>query len=127
VAVQGVTKMNGYYGNLTGRNNQIVVDYWTPENPTNEWPQPNSSDAFGSFFDAARIRDASFVSLRNISFGYSLPANILKRTPFKGLSFFIRGNNLMYFTDYTDSYSPEIDPWEYPITKTWNISTRITF
>ncbi|MCF8358532.1 MAG: TonB-dependent receptor [Prolixibacteraceae bacterium] len=126
-AVQGVTKMNGYYGNLTGRNNQIVVDYWTPENPTNVWPQPNSSDAFGSFFDAARIRDASFVSLRNISFGYSLPANILKRTPFKGLSFYIRGNNLMYFTDYTDSYSPEIDPWEYPITKTWNISTRITF
>jgi TonB-linked SusC/RagA family outer membrane protein len=126
-AVQGVQKVNGYYGNLTGRNNQIVVDYWTPDNPSNEWPQANSSDAFGSFYDAVRLRDASFVSLRNISFGYSLPANILKRTPFKGLSLYVRGNNLMYFTDYTDSYSPEIDPWNYPITKTWNFSTRITF
>jgi TonB-linked SusC/RagA family outer membrane protein len=125
-AVQGVEKINGYYGGLDGRDNSIKVDYWTPENPSNVFPQPNSAGEY-NYRIAVGLRDASFFSLRNISLGYTLPQNLVKKTPFKGLSLYLRGNNLKYFTDYTDSYSPEIDPWNYPITKTWTFSAKLTF
>jgi TonB-dependent starch-binding outer membrane protein SusC len=124
--VQGVEKINNYYGGLVGRDNQIKVDYWTPTNPTNLFPQPNNLKDF-DFGTAVKLRDASFVSLRNVSFGYTVPSKLIKKTPFKDLSFFIRGNNLKYFTKYTDSYSPEIDPWNFPTTKTWTFSAKITF
>lgn len=125
-AVQGVEKVNGYYGGLMARDNNIKVDYWTPENPSNVFPQPNSTKDF-DFGDAVKLRDASFVSLRNVSLGYTVPKKLIASTPIKNLSVYVRGNNLKYFTDYTDSYSPEIDPWEYPITKTWTFSAKITF
>lgn len=125
-AVMGVEKINGYYGNLTMRDNQIKVDYWTPEDQDADFPQPNTKKEY-DYADAVKLRDASFISLRNISFGYNVPSKLIKKTPFKGLSLFVRGNNLKYFTDYTDSYSPEIDPWNFPITKTWTFSAKITF
>jgi hypothetical protein len=125
-AVQGVEKINDYYGGLMSRDNNIKVDYWTPENPSNVFPQPNATKDF-DFGSAVKLRDASFISLRNISLGYTLPKKLIASTPIKNLSLYVRGNNLKYFTDYTDSYSPEIDPWEYPITKTWTFSAKITF
>lgn len=125
-SVQGVEKINNYYGGLTGRDNQIKVNYWTPTNPSNEFPQPNAKKDY-DFSTAVKLRDASFVSLRNLSFGYTFPRNLLTKLPFKGAAVYIRGNNLKYFTKYTDSYSPEIDPWNYPITKTWTFSAKITF
>lgn len=125
-AVQGVEKINNYYGGLMSRDNNIKVDYWTPENPSNVFPQPNATKDF-DFGSAVKLRDASFISLRNISLGYTLPKKLIASTPIKNLSLYVRGNNLKYFTDYTDSYSPEIDPWEYPITKTWTFSAKITF
>jgi TonB-linked SusC/RagA family outer membrane protein len=125
-AVTGVEKINEYYGGLESRDNGIKVDYWTFDNPSNVFPQPNKTKQY-DFADAVRLRDASFISLRNISLGYSVPKNLIANTQIKGLSFYIRGNNLKYFTDYTDAYSPEIDPWEYPITKTWTFSAKITF
>lgn len=125
-AVQGVEKINRYYGGLTGRDNGVKVDYWTPDNPSNVFPEPNLNKDF-DFGDAVKLRDASFVSLRNIAFGYNVPRNMLNNMPFKGLALFVRGNNLKYFTSYTDAYSPEIDPWNYPITKTWTFSAKISF
>jgi TonB-dependent starch-binding outer membrane protein SusC len=125
-AVQGVEKINNYYGGLQGRDNQIKVNYWTPNNPSNEFPEPNVTKGY-DFSSAVNLRDASFMSLRNVSLGYTLPSKLIKNTPFKNLSFYIRGNNLKYFTDYNDSYSPEIDPWKFPITKTWTFSAKITF
>jgi TonB-linked SusC/RagA family outer membrane protein len=125
-AVMGVEKINGYYGSLIMRDNQIKVDYWTPEDQDADFPQPNVKKEF-DYADAVKLRDASFISLRNLSLGYNIPAKLIKKTPFKALAIFVRGNNLKYFTDYKDSYSPEIDPWNFPITKTWTFSAKITF
>ncbi len=125
-AVMGVEKINGYYGGLTMRDNQIKVDYWTPEDQDADFPEPNTKKEY-DYADAVKLRDASFISLRNLSFGYNVPTKLIKKTPFKALAVFVRGNNLKYFTDYKDSYSPEIDPWNFPITKTWTFSAKITF
>lgn len=127
--VQGVLRDNNYYGGYNGRNNEININYWTPDNPSNEFPRVGAGNALsgGLFSRAIRLRDASFVALRNVSLGYSLPSQYLEKLPVQGLSIYLRGNNLKYWTDYTDAFSPESSVGSYPITKTWVFGTRLTF
>ena len=128
-AVQGVLKSNSYYGGYNGRNNEIDINYWTPTNPSNEFPRVGSGNALagGLFSNSIKIQDASFVALRNVSLGYNFPKSFLERTPFSGFSLYLRGNNLKYWTDYKDAFSPESDVGSYPITKTWVFGTKISF
>lgn len=69
---------------MTAHGNQREVDYWTPDNPGAEWQKPilaqatsGSADQFSSLLG---FKKASFVKVRNISLGYSLPKNLINRT-----------------------------------------------
>jgi TonB-linked SusC/RagA family outer membrane protein len=124
--VQGVMRENGFYGNLTGRSNQIKVNYWTPTNQTGEFPQPNAVSGY-YYSSAVNIRDASFISLRNVSLTYNLPGKFLEKLKIKSMQLSARGNNLKYFTDYKDAYSPETNFGDFPVTKVWEVGTSITF
>jgi TonB-linked SusC/RagA family outer membrane protein len=124
-AVQGVTRINYFYGGLEARDNQVKVDYWTPDNPSNEFPEPNIKSPY-DYRDAVRVRDASFVALRNVSLSYTLPQKWLQKVKVSGMQIYIRGNNLKYWTDFV-GYSPETDLGRFPVTKNWTIGTNITF
>jgi len=53
------------YLNL-GRHNQPVLDYWTPNNPTNAFPEPN--DQFQSqFYSTLQYYDGSFIRAKSIN------------------------------------------------------------
>ncbi|MCB0641924.1 MAG: SusC/RagA family TonB-linked outer membrane protein, partial [Phaeodactylibacter sp.] len=127
--VQGVTRVNNYIGGYSGRNNQVAIDYWTPDNPSNQWPRVGAGNPLsgGLFSDALRVQDASFIALRNVSLGYRLPKNIIQDTPFADVSFYVRGNNLKYWTDYVYAFSPESSIGSYPITKVWLFGTKVVF
>jgi hypothetical protein len=91
-----------------GIENGAVVDYWTPENPTNAYPRPNaniskSSEAFASTLG---YEDGSFVKLRSATIGYSLPASIIKSLHVSSLRFYISGRNLLTLSKVKD-YDPE--------------------
>ncbi|MCO6480227.1 MAG: TonB-dependent receptor [Phaeodactylibacter sp.] len=128
-AVQGVTRVNNYIGAYSGRNNEIAINYWTPENPSNEFPRvgPGTALAGGLFTNAIKVQDASFIALRNVSLGYRLPARLIEKLPMSNVSFYVRGNNLKYWTDFTDAFSPESSVGSYPITRTWIFGTKVTF
>ena len=127
-AVQGVTRVNNYIGGYSGRNNQVAINYWTPDNPTNEFPRvgPGNALAGGLFADAIKVQDASFIALRNVSLGYTIPSSVLEKVPFSNISLFVRGNNLKYWTDFVHAFSPESSIGSYPITRTWIFGARIT-
>lgn len=105
----------------------MAIDYWTPENPSTTFPRPGSADWTGSRGDAVKTQDASFISLRNVSLSYNLPHRLLDRLPLQNVSLYVRGNNLKYFTDMKDAYSPETGRGEYPILRNWTFGTSITF
>lgn len=127
-AVQGVTRVNNYYGSYTGRGNQLAINYWTPDNPTNDFPTVGAGGPWaGLFANAIKVQDASFIALRNISLGYNIPSVVLEKLPVSAISLYVRGNNLKYWTDYVDAYSPESSVGSYPITRTWIFGTKVTF
>jgi len=65
---------------LQGRFAQRVVNYWTPTNPTNDYPSPNYNSAAGDAFKSSmNYALGSFVKIRNISLGYVLPNSISKK------------------------------------------------
>jgi TonB-linked SusC/RagA family outer membrane protein len=65
---------------LQGRYAQRLVDYWTPQNPTNDYPSPNYDSANGDpFRSAMNYQDASFIKVRTLSIGYTLPGSASKK------------------------------------------------
>jgi TonB-linked SusC/RagA family outer membrane protein len=126
-AVQGIKKVNRFIPDqLSGiRANSVKVNYWMPNNPSNEYPRPRSG--IYDYANSVRLQDASFIALRNVSLSYSLPESLFKNIPVKGLTFYVRGSNLKYFTELTESFSPESEYGVFPVTKNWTTGLNITF
>lgn len=61
------------------RVNQIKVDYWREDNPTNAFPAPDANNAVQWFGSTLGYYDGSFIKCRSINFGYTFPEKLLKR------------------------------------------------
>jgi TonB-linked SusC/RagA family outer membrane protein len=70
--------LNGWQFLNIGRHNQPVIDYWTPDNPTNAFPQPNAQNQ-GSYYSTLQYYDGSFIRAKSINLGYNLPGKLVKR------------------------------------------------
>lgn len=86
------------------------------------------------------VFDATVFRLREISFGYSLPAGLLKHTPFGAASLSISGRNLWYKAPNTPkymNYDPEVstgaannqgfDSLGVPTARRYGINLRVSF
>ena len=76
--------------------NQLNYNFWTPENATNDGPKPaETRDAYaqGSSF---AYRDLSFVRLKNVNLGYTLPEKIATK---------IKSNSFRVFVVVDNPYS----------------------
>lgn len=116
--VQGRVRYNNYLsgysegGSLRGIFNGIKQDYWTPENQEGNWPRPSEAND-RAFIWTMSLQDASYVRLQNVTLGYTLPASVLERINFSNIRLYVTGQNLFTFTEY-QSYSPELNPNQYP-------------
>ncbi len=119
--VQGITKNNQFLydytvgGDLRGNRNGIKVDYWTPENPAQWYPQPNAGTSPAGFTNIG-LEDGSFWRLQNITIGYKLPSALLSKIKFNNARVYVTGQNLITKTDF-QAYSPDQDLTSYPMTR----------
>ena len=62
-----------HQGNANGqfRYNHLDVDYWTPTNPTNDYPRPNFTQERPENGSTLEYFDGSYVKLRNVTLGYN--------------------------------------------------------
>ncbi len=60
-------------GDLTAKRNGIRRNYWTQNNPSNEAPAPNMTQRLPHISVHWVYQDASYVRLRNVTFGYNFP------------------------------------------------------
>ncbi|MFT6934082.1 MAG: TonB-linked SusC/RagA family outer membrane protein [Maribacter sp.] len=131
--VEGATRLNTVLANgelWKGSINGIRTKYYTPEFPSAEYPRPKP-DTHLHLFPFA-VRDASYVRLRTLTFGYNLPKEGLSKIGLKSVKLYATGTNLFTFTDFK-SYSPEQNPinndngTSFPETRNITIGTNITF
>ena len=105
--VQGVSKLNSVLANgelWKGSINGIRAKYYTPEFPSADYPRPKP-DTHLHLFPFA-VRDASYVRLRTVTFGYTFPSDMLNNIGVSNLNIYFTGTNLFTATDFR-SYSPE--------------------
>ncbi|KQN38927.1 hypothetical protein ASE92_05795 [Pedobacter sp. Leaf41] len=79
---------------LQGRFAQRVLDYWTPTNPTNDYPSPNYASAAGDQYKSSmNYQDGSFIKIRNISLGYNFAESIAKKLTLSRLRIYAQAIN----------------------------------
>ncbi|MEZ0609735.1 SusC/RagA family TonB-linked outer membrane protein [Fibrella sp. WM1] len=109
----GQTILSGFHQNnnaLAGRYQQIKVDYWTPNNPTNEFPRPNANQEFPLYNTALIYFDGSFVKVRNINFGYTFPSGgLVQRLGLQSLRLYSSIQQPFIFSTYRTKYNG-VDP-----------------
>ncbi len=83
-----------------------VLDYWKKAGDVTRFPK--YGEQFTQF-DSRLIEDASFMRLKGLTVGYSIPSKILNKTKaIKGVDFSVTGRNLFTVTNYSGP-DPEID------------------
>ncbi len=79
---------------LQGRFAQRELNYWTPTNPTNDYPSPNYNSAAGDAFRSAmNYQDGSFIKIRNITLSYLLPSATGKSWHIQNLKMYLQALN----------------------------------
>jgi len=104
-------------------------DVWTKTNTTgqiaNPYGTPNNFRASSRF-----VEDASYLRLKDIQLGYTLPKNLTQKIQVERLRIYVSGSNLLTVTGYT-GYDPEVgggvDYGNYPQARTFRVGANINF
>jgi len=83
----------GYPFFMNSRVNQLKVDYWTPNNPTNAFPQPDAGVDGQQFTSTLTYRDGSFIKIRTIDIGYNFPTSLLRKAGIQSLRAYVSAQN----------------------------------
>lgn len=87
--------------------NQLAsyANRWTPSNPTSDIPR---AAATGSEEYSSRvIEDGSFLRLKNVSLGYTIPSRQLRKAGISSLRLYVSADNIWTWTNYSGP-DPEV-------------------
>lgn len=111
--VHGVTRGNELMVDdvyATVRRNTINKNWWTPQNPTNDF---YANDKFANSLEGDEHEDwyfenASFIRIKNVTLSYDFSNNLLSNIGLAKLRLFVTGSNLFTFTEWR-GMDPELD------------------
>ena len=112
-------------GDMTGKRNGLRRNYWTVNNPSNEAPAPNMTQA-PAYIAALGYQDATYFRLRNIQLGYTFPKNVTKALSIQRLRLYATFTNVWTKTEVL-GYGPEGNTGAYPEPRTALIGVNLTF
>ena len=112
-----------------------MLNRWTGEGTSNKYPILRAGDNTNWQVSDLYIVDGSYLRLKNISLGYTLPRSLTRQISIERLRFFVMAENLITWTKYW-GFDPEIssggkslgiDKGVYPQARTWTIGLNLTF
>lgn len=113
IFVQGVEGTSRSNSLLTDNNvqsgvryNTTVKNWWTPDNPTNEFYANAVNATMG--YTIPMYQSDAFIRVKDISLSYNFPAATLERLRLSRLRLYLEARNLFTFTKWT-GLDPELD------------------
>lgn len=116
-----------------------MLGRWTGEGTSNKYPAyrigNTSNDGMNWRSNDLYLTDGSYLRLKNIQLGYTLPQSFTKKAFIEKLRFYVAAENLLTLTKYA-GMDPEIssggtslgvDYGIYPQARTWTIGLNLTF
>lgn len=71
-----------------------LLKSWTPDNPNNSIPRFQYGDEYSTASSDRFLTNASYLSLQNINFGYTLPMSITRNLGIEKLRFYLSADNV---------------------------------
>lgn len=107
-----------------------TFNYWTPENPTNDFPRPAAETILPTTGRSLYFVDGSFFKIKTVSLGYTLPKKWLQTVKMEKVRVYATGNNL--FTKSKSHLLMNYDPEgnggdQMPLFKTFVVGLSVTF
>ncbi len=96
---------NGIYEDNQTRDQ---LNAWTPENRETNVPEARFYRGNGNQASSRYIVDGSFIRLRTVSLGYTVPKEMIERLKLERLRVYVSGMNLATFTKYP-LWDPEVN------------------
>ncbi len=114
---------------------ESVKDRWTPENPSNSLFRIGGQGP--TAYSDRTIEDGSFLRLKTITFGYTLPSSITRKAGINSLRIYTSAQNLLTWTSYSGidpevstyntALTPSFDWSPYPRSRTVTFGIDVTF
>jgi len=131
--MMGWYQPNGFATNASpSRTIPTHFNYWTPENPSNDFPVMNyqASASTMTGFSGLNYVDGSFFKIKNITLGYTLPTSILQKISMQRVRFYgtITNPLVVSKSPLLKNYDPEMNGvLDYPLTKQVVLGLNVTF
>ncbi|MGQ1947116.1 SusC/RagA family TonB-linked outer membrane protein [Geofilum sp. OHC36d9] len=114
-----------------------ILDRWTGDGTSNKIPRMTNKNINGNWASSdLYIKDGSYMRLKNIQLGYTLPVSISNRVSISKFRVYVSAENLLTITNY-DGFDPEIasggyttigvDRGIYPQARTISVGANISF
>ncbi|MDB5112286.1 MAG: TonB-dependent receptor plug [Mucilaginibacter sp.] len=101
---------NGFADSFQAGYNNLNVNYWTPGNPENYWPKPNSTLQFPTYLSTLSYFSASYLKIRTITLGYTVPGAVLSKVGAKSVRLYATASNPFTFFSPYKSQAKGLDP-----------------
>jgi TonB-linked SusC/RagA family outer membrane protein len=119
---------------------QYDANYWTPQRPSNRFSRPLAVDdaTLNSIPSSTWVEDGSFLKLKNLTVGYTLPAGVARQFMLSRLRIYVSAQNLFTITKYS-GLDPEIglqfsnptqngvDNGTYPASRSFTVGINVGF
>ncbi|WP_369048705.1 SusC/RagA family TonB-linked outer membrane protein [Tenacibaculum sp. UWU-22] len=112
------------------------LDYWTPENTDAYLPRIYPSGGGGNYGANRNVQtkyllDGSYLRLKNITLGYSIPQEVLDKLKLDNVRLFIAAENLVNFDHLPNGINTELENKgagaTYPFSRTFSTGINIQF
>lgn len=117
------------YGSTWQVPTAVGNDYWREDNAGGWLPVArfNGSLALGQN-QTRYLLDASYLRLKSLSFGYTLPVSLTKQWGIQKCRVYFTGENLLTFKHTPEGFDPELDdPYKYPQQKSLALGLNVVF
>ncbi len=112
-----------------------VLDRWTGEGTSNTVPILKLGDSKNWVISDLYVQDGSYLRLKNLTFGYTLPRKITEKVKISRLRVYFCAENLFTWTKYwgydpeigTSSTSLGVDYGVYPQARTFSVGCNLSF
>ncbi len=109
----------------------IADSYWSEDNKDAYavWPRlSNTMVANNNQTNTWFMRDGSFLRLKQLEFGYTIPDETVRKLGAKGLRIYVTGSNLLCFSNFK-LWDPEMagNGLGYPLQRTYNVGLSLNF
>lgn len=116
VLISSIYGSSGYLNRLTGRGNNVDVDYWTADNPNVRYPKPGGmmSGDNPKYGSTLAYFDGSYLKLRTITLGYNVKKEFLDDLKLSSFRIYVTVTNpLVLFSPYHKESGMDPEPNSY--------------